>query len=161
MGGMKRNFTRRLFIFLTAYALAFTAVFCVCLFSGAQRAAFAYVTVEKHPIDIAMQKKLDEDSSTAGILDAYEFAMKEWDKLLNENYKGLMQKLTKEEQEELRASQLAWIKYRDLEFAFNKGFWGKFKGTMYIPFSPGYQVHFVRERALRLGYYLEDVKAQE
>ena len=135
----------------------FAVLVCLCLFSGAQRAAFAYVAVEKHPIDIEMQRMLDEDSSTAGILNAYEFAMKEWDKLLNENYRTLRQRLGKEEQEKLRAAQLAWIKYRDLEFAFNKGFWKEFKGTMYIPFSPGYQVNFVRERALRLGYYLEDL----
>jgi len=135
----------------------FAAILCFCLFSGVEKTAFAYVAVEKHPIDIEMQRMLDEDSSTAGVLDAYGFAVQEWDKLLNENYKALMQRLNKEEQEKLRASQLAWIKYRDLEFAFNKEHWGKFQGTMYVPFSPGYQVNFVRERALRLGYYLEDL----
>ena len=135
----------------------FAAILCFCLFSGAEKTAFAYTPVEKRPIDIAMQKMLDEDSSTAGILDAYGFAIKEWDKLLNENYKALMQRLSKEEREKLRAAQLAWIKYRDLEFAFNKEFWMKFKGTMYVPFSPAYQVRFVKERALRLGYYLEDL----
>ena len=135
----------------------FAVVLCFCLFSGMERAASAYVVVEKHPIDIEMERMLEEDSSTAGIWLAYEFAMKEWDKLLNENYRALMQKLSQEEQNKLRAAQREWIKYRDLEFAFNETYWDGFHGTMYITRSTAYQWMFVRERALRLGYYLEDL----
>ena len=119
--------------------------------------AFAYEKAEKHPIDMEMERMLDENPTTAGLWPAYAFAMKEWDKLLNENYKALMQKLTKEEQEKLRASQREWIKYRDLEFAFNEKYWEQFMGTMYVGNSTAYQLMFVRERALRLGYYLEDL----
>jgi len=132
-------------------------VLCFCLFSYAERTAFAYVISVNHPIDVEMEKMLDEDPSTVGIMEAYEYASKEWDKLLNENYRALMQRLTKEEQDKLRASQREWIKYRDLEFSFNAEYWSNFMGTMYRPFPYAYQVMFVRERALRLGYYLEDL----
>ena len=134
----------------------FAAVLCFCLFVFAET-ALAYVMAENHPIDIEMSRMIDEDSSTAGVMEAYEYASKEWDKLLNENYKALMGKLSKQEQEKLRASQREWIKYRDLEFAFNEEYWSKFMGTMYIPFPYAFQSNFVRERALRLGFYLEDL----
>ena len=133
------------------------AVLCFCLFLCAEKTASAYVLDEKHPIDVEMERMLDENSSTAGVIEAYEYASKEWDKLLNENYRALMQRLTKEEQDKLRASQREWIKFRDLEFAFNAEYWSKFMGTMYRPFPLAFQCDFVRERALRLGFYLEDL----
>ena len=115
------------------------------------------MVITKHPIDIEMERMLEDDPSTAGLWPAYEYAMKEWDKLLNNNYNTLMKKLTGEEQEKLRASQREWIKFRDLEFAFNEKYWEMFRGTMYVGNSTAYQWMFVRERALRLGYYLEDL----
>jgi len=135
----------------------YAVILCFCLLAGMERVALAYVVIEKHPIDIEMERMLEENPSTAGLWPAYEYAMKEWDKLLNENYNALMKKLTKVEQEKLRASQREWIKYRDLEFAFNETYWSGFKGTMYVGNSTAYQWMFVRERALRLGYYLEDL----
>ena len=135
----------------------FALILCFCLFPAAGTAS-AYTEVEKHPIDIALEKKIDADPSTFGTMEAYEWAIGEWDKLLNANYNGLMKKLDKEDQERLRASQREWVKYRDLEFRFNSEFWGTFQGTMYISFPLAYQSNFVRERALRLGYYLEDLK---
>ena len=139
---------------ITVFWLA--AVLCFCLFSGA-RMAGAYEVIEKHPIDVALDKRLEAGPTTHGTVEAYEYAAKEWDKLLNKNYNALMKKLSKEEQDKLRASQREWIKYRDLEFAFNEKYWGKFQGTMYITFPYAFQCNFVRERALRLGYYLEDL----
>ena len=118
---------------------------------------FAYVEEKNHPIDIALEKKIDEDSSTYGMIEAYQWAYKEWDKLLNSNYSALLKKLDKDNQERLRASQREWIKYRDLEFAFNENYWGNFDGTAYRVFPYAYQSDFARERALRLGYYLEDL----
>ena len=118
---------------------------------------YAYEEVKNHPLDIALEKRLNDAPSTAGMMEAYEWACKEWDKLLNANYKALMSKLDKENQERLRASQREWIKYRDLEFDFNGNYLGSFEGTMYRIFPYSYQSDFVRERALRLGYYLEDL----
>lgn len=123
----------------------------------AGRTAWAYEEVDNHPIDVEMEKKMDENPSTAGIIEALEWAEGEWDKLLNANYKALMQKLDKESQGRLRESQRAWIKFRDLEYQFNGAFWEFFDGTMYRTFFPGFRTDFVKERALQLGYYLEDL----
>ena len=139
----------------------FAVMLCVCFLISAERAAFAYEVTEKHPIDIEMERMIDEDPSTAGMYDAQAYGIEAWDKLLNENYQALMKKLTKEEQDKLRAAQREWIKYRDLEFAFNATFWGNFEGTMYRVFPGGYQYEFVKARALRLGYYLDDLDMRE
>jgi len=112
---------------------------------------------EKHPIDVALEEKIDADPSTYGMIEATQWAIEEWDKVLNENYNALMEKLDKENQERLRASQREWIKYRDLEFEFNGNFWAGFDGTMYRLFPFGFQLDFVRERAMRLGNYIEDL----
>jgi uncharacterized protein YecT (DUF1311 family) len=98
---------------------------------------------------------MDADPSTPGMVEAYAWAEDEWDKLLNENYKALMKKLSKENQEKLRASQREWIKYRDLEFEFSGNFYLSFDGTLYRVIYAGLRTDFVRERALQLGSYLE------
>lgn len=110
-----------------------------------------------HPIDAEFQKKIDADSSTAGIIDACLWAEKEWDKLLNENYKALMKKLDKKSGEKLRKSQIEWIKFRDLEFEFIREFYCGFDGSMYRTVAAGFQTDFVRERALSLGLRLGDL----
>ena len=113
---------------------------------------------EKHPIDLELERRLDADPSTAGMMEAYKQTTNDWDKLLNENYKALMQKLSKEQQDKLRSSQREWIKYRDLELAFRASFYGGFDGTIYL-MAPGmFQCSFVRDRALSLGYLLEDLE---
>ena len=139
---------------MKVFALA--AILGYYMFTAAL-AVSAYEPVENHPIDVALEKKIDDDPSTAGMIEAFEWAIGEWDKLLNVNYNALMSKLDKKEQERLRASQREWIKYRDLEFAFNENYWAAFNGTMYVSFPLSFQSDFVRERALRLGYYLEDL----
>jgi len=139
----------------------FVVVLCLCFFSGMGKVALAYTEVENHPIDVKLQRMLEEDSSTSGTWSAYEYAYKEWDKLLNENYQALMKRLSREEQDKLRASQRAWIKYHDLEFDFNGTYWSGFAGTMYTTLPGVYKYMIVRERALRLGYYLEDLRDRE
>jgi uncharacterized protein YecT (DUF1311 family) len=136
---------------------ALTLITYFCLSSATAGTVSAYEPIEKHPIDIAIESKMDADPSTAGMVEAYEWGIKEWDKLLNKNYNALIKKLGKEDQELLRASQREWIKYRDLEFKFNENYWAGFQGTMYVTFPLAFQSNFVRERALRLGYYLEDL----
>ena len=143
---------KKINVFLLALGLFF------CLFSTMTKSVSAYEEVEKHPIDITLEKKIDTDPSTAGQVEAYEWAIEAWDKLLNEKYNALTKKLDKEDQERLSASQREWLKYRDLEFRFNSEYWGTFQGSMYISFPLAYQSNFVRERALRLGFYLEDLK---
>ena len=144
----------------TAFALA--VILCFCLFSGAERAASAAYEKEgeresKHPLDLELERRINADPSTAGMVEAYAQAIADWDKLLNVNYNALMKNLSREQQDKLRASQREWIKYRDLEFDFNRDFHADLGGTIQGVNILAFQCSFVRERALALGAYLEEL----
>ena len=136
--------------------LKYLLVVLLCfVFFNMTKPAWAYEADEKHAIDIELEKRIEADSSTFGIMGAYTQATFEWGKLLNQNYQALMQKLNEEDQARLRETQRAWIKYRDLEFAFSNQYWGGFQGTMYRVVAGVYQANVVRDRALRLESYLK------
>ena len=134
----------------------FASILCFCLFSGMERAASA--EDEKHPIDVEVERRLEADYSTAGMLDAIQYGYDEWDKLLNANYKALMEKLSKEQQEKLRASQREWIKFRDLEFKFNSDFFSD-RGSLGRVEGLSFASDLVKERALTLGRYLAEFES--
>lgn len=109
-----------------------------------------------HPLDSDVSEKLGDAQTTAEMMEVYAYALEEWDKELNENYKALMQRLSKERQEQLRASQREWIQFRDLEFQFNADFHRDNGGTMAGINIAAFQSDFVRNRALELRGYLPD-----
>jgi uncharacterized protein YecT (DUF1311 family) len=111
---------------------------------------------ENHPITIELNKELEAAETTADMMNAYAHARDEWDKLLNENYKALMGKLSKEQQDKLRASQREWIKFRDLEYEFNADYLLENGGSGARVGMVAFQCDFVRDRALALGTYLEE-----
>jgi len=132
-------------------------LYCILVLTVVMFAIPAFAAAEEennHLIDIEFQERLDSDPSTAGMIEASEWAENEWDNLLNANYRELMKYLRKEEQAKLKASQRKWLEYRDLEFAFGAEFWSNFDGTMYRVFAPGDRMEFVKARALKLGEYL-------
>ena len=131
----------------------FAAVLCFCLFSYAE--SMAAENEKKHPIDLELEKRLSTANTTFEMSEAFGWAAKEWDKLLNVNYKALMQKLSKKRQEQLRAAQREWVKYRDLEFTFNADYNSDYGGTIAGLNVIAFQCDFVRERALALGNYLK------
>jgi uncharacterized protein YecT (DUF1311 family) len=137
----------------------FVLVFCVLAAALCfANLAFADDETPKHPIDTELEERIDADSSTAGMIEACQWAEGEWDKLLNENYQALMEKLDKKNQAALKASQREWIKFRDLEFEFIGSFYGGMDGTMYQMIAAGDRADFVRERALKLGGYLASLE---
>ncbi len=77
------------------------------------------------------------------------------DKELNTAYSSLIQKLPKEQQEELKNSQEKWLKFRDAEFEFIINNWtrGNFGSSAWIS-RVGYRTTIVRERVIQLLYYL-------
>jgi uncharacterized protein YecT (DUF1311 family) len=137
------------------FVLALFVLAVALCFAGG---AFADDEGEKHPIDAELEERIDADPSTAGMIEACQWAEGEWDKLLNENYQALMKKLDKKNQDRLRASQREWVKFRDLEFAFNGNFYGGMDGTMFQTIAVGDRADFVRERALKLGSYLNSLE---
>jgi uncharacterized protein YecT (DUF1311 family) len=137
----------------------FVLVFCVLAVAFCfANLAFADDETPKHPIDAAVEEMIDDDPSTAGMIEAGQWAESEWDKLLNENYNALMKHLDKKNQAALKASQREWIKFRDLEFEFIGSFYGGMDGTMFRAIAAGDRADFVRERALKLGGYLASLE---
>ena len=107
------------------------------------------------PIDKRLEECIKKDSTTAGMNNCSNAAYKEWDILLNNVYKKLINKLNKDAKTALKSSQREWIKYRDVEFKFIIAYYDGFQGSMYSNMSHGDHVSFMRERALKLKSYLE------
>ena len=146
---------------------ALAVILCFCLFPNAEMMAEAAFVEEsngeqesanKHPIDLELEKRLGDAVTTIDMIEAFKETLADWDKLLNVNYNALMKKLSKEQQAKLRASQREWIKFRDLEFAFNADFNAGLGGTIRGVDILAFQGSFVRERALALGAYLEELQ---
>ena len=153
---MKKSICRIVVLTVLMLAALVSVVFAPVSMRFAAAAAAEEGEESAHPIDVEYERRIDADPSTSGMIDASVWAAKEWDKLLNKNYKELMKNLSEGEQSKLKASQRKWIEYRDLEFAFNAEYWSKFQGTLYSVIPYDYQAEFVKKRALELGVYLEN-----
>jgi uncharacterized protein YecT (DUF1311 family) len=109
----------------------------------------------QHPIDKALDACIDQNGSTAGMVECTAKAYVAWDKELNKNYVELMRTVKPKQKEALRLSQLEWIKHRDLEFKFIDSMFDTFQGTMYIPMRVGARLDIIKQRALALKSHLE------
>jgi uncharacterized protein YecT (DUF1311 family) len=86
---------------------------------------------KEHPIDIAMDKAIEKNPSTAGMVEAFAAAGEKWDTELNKNYKILIAKLDPDARKALREAQRAWVTQRDKEIDYLIKFYSKMEGTMY------------------------------
>ena len=112
---------------------------------------------KKHPIDIQYDKCMGEDAAptTQSMTNCSAEAEKTWDSELNKNYKALMAKLGKPEQEKLKLAQRKWIEYRDLAFGFTADYYERNGGTMHLISISLNRMDFFRERVLALKAYLD------
>ena len=98
---------------------------------------------------------IEKDPTTAGMIKCADAAYKEWDREMNSAYKKLLSLLDEKEREDLKQSQRAWLKFRDLEFKNINNVYTKMDGTMYLPMHTESETRIVRERALQLIKYCE------
>ncbi|GGO81490.1 hypothetical protein GCM10011348_20650 [Marinobacterium nitratireducens] len=119
-------------------------------------AASASLADESHPLDRRLDDclSLEENASTAGMLDCIDDAARRWDTELNNNYRRLLSQLTPSRQERLRASQRAWLQYRDRERDAADAIYGGLEGTMYLPMHAMRVLRITSTRALELDDYL-------
>ena len=115
---------------------------------------FCQETEEKHPIDLALDKCMDKNPSTHGMIGCLDEAYKKWDAELNKNYKALTLKMDAKQKAALLAAQRKWIEYRDLEFKFQSALYATMEGTMYQPMAVNDRMEVVKKRALDLKSYL-------
>ncbi|MBS1595647.1 MAG: DUF1311 domain-containing protein [Bacteroidetes bacterium] len=100
-------------------------------------------------IDIRLQKCIDADGSTMGMINCTDGAYDEWDKELNKYYKLLMGVLGPEAKARLKAAQVNWLTYRDSEFAFINSAYNM-DGTMWGVIKASGRMELVKKRALEL-----------
>lgn len=133
-------------LFLSA-SLGFYAVLSTNLISTALASESEK---EKHEIDIFVDKAMDKDPSTAGMIKAMDEGEKLWDAELNKYYKLLSENMDKESKAALKKAQLAWIAFRDAEFALIADVYSKQEGTMYRVIAVSLRMEVVKRRALDL-----------
>lgn len=117
--------------------------------------AIAQDAQEQHPIDIALDKCMDKNPSTHGMIGCLDEAYKKWDAELNKNYKALSLKMDTKQKAALLAAQRKWIEYRDLEFMTQKAVYETMQGTMFQPMAVNDRMEVVKKRALDLKSYLD------
>jgi len=113
---------------------------------------------DDHPIDKSFEECFDESKSiTAEMVRCCDEACDKWDVELNKYYGSLMDILDKDDKEKLEKSQLAWIKFKELEFEFIPYHYtdpGSYQG----PSIADHEMNIVRDRALQLQNYYEQAK---
>ncbi len=105
----------------------------------------------KDPIDIELEKA--SAGNTREMEEAVARAEKQWDKELNRVYQTLLKELPNSEKASLRASQKAWLAFRDADFRASKQVvrWrGKDGGTIWGGVYARHRMDTVRDRVLRL-----------
>jgi uncharacterized protein YecT (DUF1311 family) len=109
---------------------------------------------EKNPIDLEMDAAMEQDGSTAGMVEAITAAQEKWEAKLNSAYKVLKQKMPSEEFAALQQAQRAWIAFRDKQIESYSITYGLMDGTMWTPIHAGAVMRITKQRALELENYL-------
>lgn len=107
-------------------------------------------------IGVAFNSCQDESPKSTTTLGMMECSSREtswWDKMLNENYSILKDKLERQDFIELRKAQRTWITYRDNKCGFEFFFWRD--GTIRSIFYSSCQLDMTARRAIELDGYLD------
>ena len=118
----------------------------------------------EHPLDAEIAQCMNEDPSTHGTMQCAREGAGKWDTELNRVYGDLMGLLSKEGQSALRTAQRAWIPWRDKEFSLMGAIYMTIYnnldgGTMWLVADSIAEMEVVRERALELLHWVDELKA--
>lgn len=109
---------------------------------------------KKDPIDIAMDRAMEKNPSTAGMVQAAAEADEKWQKEIDRALAKLKKDMTPEQWKALQSSQQAWRVYREKEGKTQSGIYGSMQGTMWRPVAASTAMELNRERALLLRSYI-------
>lgn len=111
---------------------------------------------QKHPVDQAFDECIAPEASNLAMRKCLAEALEGWDAALNTAYKKLRTQLfTQAQKDDLKAAQLEWIKFRDLEFAFIESQFEELDSSMYPTLILKYKVEIVKQRAIELETYVK------
>jgi uncharacterized protein YecT (DUF1311 family) len=123
--------------------------------------AFAQENADaKHPIEVKMDKCIENDGSTGGMNECMATATAEWDKELNKYYKLLQGKVSPEQKAVLQDVQRSWIAFKDKEIKLINIMYGEMDGTMWTNVASSRVMQITKERALDIKSLYEDVAGQ-
>jgi uncharacterized protein YecT (DUF1311 family) len=114
-----------------------------------------YSQNSQHPIDVYLDSCMEKNPSTIGMVKCTEEAIQMWDNELNKYYKILMKVLDEESAKTLKASELKWIEFKEMELKNIEKIYSKMEGTMYIPMKYYAKMEIVKTRALQLGNFYD------
>ena len=139
-------------------AMKYITVLCVILIQAGS--AYGQREAEEHIIDKYLRECLDstENQTTVGMTGCAIRAGKEWDKELNKNYNLLISELSVDEKEKLKIAQKNWILYRDREIEFARTMYVNLQGTMWRTVFADRQTELIRQRALELKAYYDNLQ---
>lgn len=109
---------------------------------------------EPHPIDRDLAAAIDENPSTAGMIQAIAAATEAWDAEMNRAYQALESRMFPKEFASLKEAQKAWIAYRDAQITSIQRFYTNMEGTMWRPVAANAVMELTRQRAL----FLQDME---
>jgi uncharacterized protein YecT (DUF1311 family) len=92
-------------------------------------------------------------ASTGGQTDCQRTALAAYDRRMNLAYDRLLKALPSPAGRDLRASQRAWIAFRDAEAVTRTALFETRHGTMYVPMQAQGELELTRDRALTLEGY--------
>ena len=110
-----------------------------------------------HAIDNLLDDCLakSENQTTAGMNNCVTVASTNWDKELNAIYNKLMLNLDAEGKQNLKNSQIAWLKHRDLEYKLINSVYANKIGTVYSNIRTMNVLTLTKNRTLELNSYVQ------
>jgi len=111
-----------------------------------------------HPILVKAEDCLKKNESTAGMDQCLQEELKDWDTELNKVYNQLMGTLTTQKvKDSLKTYQLAWLSFRDQEFAFLRAYYSQQEGTVWAIVAGKMLADVVKDRVKELYKTLESL----
>jgi len=105
---------------------------------------------EEDPIDKLEQECMKKDYSPSGMNACTQKSYELWDGDSKKIYKMLMNVLDDEEKQQLKDSQNAWFKYRDLEIKFRMNSLMNNEGTLFSNLAMAEKLSIIKQRVKEL-----------
>jgi uncharacterized protein YecT (DUF1311 family) len=134
------------------------AIFSILLITSFCSVALGQNKTDSNIIDKQLDACLDssQNYTTYGMMQCEVRARDAWDKKLNKYYKLLMQTLSEDEKQKLKASQKNWLAFRDSENIFSSTIYNNMEGTMWGIAKIQSELELIKHRTLELKAYYSD-----
>ncbi|HEY5536842.1 MAG TPA: lysozyme inhibitor LprI family protein [Ignavibacteria bacterium] len=113
---------------------------------------------KEHPIDVIMDSCMEKDPSTFGSIKCVEEASKLWDAEIEKYNKLLLGILDAESVKIYKSAQAEWLIYKEKELANIDRIYSQIQGTMFLQIAAGEKLDIVKQRALQLQSYYDDLE---